>query len=193
VKISQMTLSIAYTQLLQHGNMGRQGRPATKRKLEETTSTRRRVGIVRASWHVEIISALVSGCRESLLAGGVAEEDIIEVTVPGSYELPFACKTLIESKTLDPPVDVVIAVGVLIKGSTMHFEYIAEAVSSGLMHTQLQSKIPIVFGVLTCLNEDQAYSRAGIARPGHEEDPHNHGTDWGSAALAMTELTHRHK
>jgi 6,7-dimethyl-8-ribityllumazine synthase len=69
--------------------------------------------------------------------------------------------------------DSVIAIGVLIKGSTMHFEYIADAVSHGLMRTQLDSGVPVIFGVLTCLNDDQALDRAGLGRgangKGHSE------------------------
>lgn len=76
--------------------------------------------------------------------------------------------------------DAVIAVGVLIKGETMHFEYIADAVSQGLMRVQLDTAVPVVFGVLTVLSDDQAKSRAGMDGQGH-----NHGEDWGSAAVEM--------
>lgn len=76
--------------------------------------------------------------------------------------------------------DAIIAVGVLIKGETMHFEYIADAVSQGLMRVQLDSAIPVIFGLLTVLNDEQAKSRAGIDGKGH-----NHGEDWGFAAVEM--------
>jgi 6,7-dimethyl-8-ribityllumazine synthase len=76
--------------------------------------------------------------------------------------------------------DAVICVGVLIKGSTMHFEYICEAVTQGIMRVGLDSNIPVIFGVLTCLNDEQAQSRAGLIPNGH-----NHGEDWGSAAVEM--------
>lgn len=72
------------------------------------------------------------------------------------------------------PFDAVIAIGVLIKGSTMHFEYICDAVSQALMRVQLDSGTPVIFGVLTCLNDDQALERAGIGRKGnkgHSESP----------------------
>lgn len=87
--------------------------------------------------------------------------------------------------------DAVIAIGVLIKGSTMHFEYIADAVSHGLMRVQLDSGVPVVFGVLTCLNEEQARVRAGLAagekgdKVHYAEQGHNHGVDWGKAAVEM--------
>ena len=76
------------------------------------------------------------------------------------------------------PFDAIIAVGVLIKGETMHFEYIADAVSHGLMRVQLDTGIPVIFGVLTVLNDEQAKARAGIGG-------HNHGEDWGLAAVEM--------
>jgi 6,7-dimethyl-8-ribityllumazine synthase len=80
------------------------------------------------------------------------------------------------------PVDAVIAIGVLIKGSTMHFEYICDSVSHALMRVQLDCGIPVIFGVLTALNEDQALERAGL---GEKENKHNYGEDWGLAAVEM--------
>jgi len=80
------------------------------------------------------------------------------------------------------PFDAVIAIGVLIKGETMHFEYISGAVSHGLMRVQLDTGVPVVFGVLTALTENQALIRAGI---GKGDKGHNHGEDWGLAAVEM--------
>lgn len=76
--------------------------------------------------------------------------------------------------------DAIIAIGVLIKGETMHFEYIADSVSHGLMRVQLDTGVPVVFGVLTVLSEDQAKARAGVL-----SGSHNHGEDWGLAAVEM--------
>ncbi|KIK08164.1 hypothetical protein K443DRAFT_672647 [Laccaria amethystina LaAM-08-1] len=81
------------------------------------------------------------------------------------------------------PFDAVIAVGVLIKGSTMHFEYICDSVSHALMKVQLDTGVPIIFGVLTALTDDQALERAGLGRG--ENKGHNHGEDWGLAAVEM--------
>lgn len=78
------------------------------------------------------------------------------------------------------PFDAIVAIGVLIKGETMHFEYIADAVSQGLMRVGLDLGIPVVFGVLTVLDETQAKARAGLTPDGH-----NHGEDWGSAAVEL--------
>ncbi|KAF9886178.1 hypothetical protein FE257_011901 [Aspergillus nanangensis] len=79
------------------------------------------------------------------------------------------------------PFDAVIAMGVLIKGETMHFEYIADAVTHGLMRVQLESGVPVIFGVLTVLTEEQGLARAGLGHSGM----HNHGEDWGNAAVEL--------
>ncbi|KAI9670413.1 MAG: hypothetical protein M1817_004456 [Caeruleum heppii] len=84
------------------------------------------------------------------------------------------------SSSSSSPFDAVIAIGVLIKGETMHFEYIAESVSHGLMRVQLDNGVPVVFGLLTVLEEGQALARAGMEGKGH-----NHGEDWGRAAVEM--------
>jgi len=80
------------------------------------------------------------------------------------------------------PFDAVIAIGVLIKGATMHFEYISQSVTQALMRVQLDTGVPVIFGVLTTLNEEQALERAGVGRL---DKGHNHGEDWGSAAIEM--------
>lgn len=78
------------------------------------------------------------------------------------------------------PFDAIIAIGVLIKGETMHFEYISDAVSQGLMRVGLDLGIPVIFGVLTVMNDEQAKARAGLTSGGH-----NHGEDWGLAAVEL--------
>lgn len=80
------------------------------------------------------------------------------------------------------PFDAIIAIGVLIKGSTMHFEYIADAVSHGLMKVQLDKDVPVIFGLLTLLTEEQGLERAGIDKAGKG---HNHGEDWAAAAVEL--------
>ncbi|BEJ15083.1 hypothetical protein CspHIS471_0408500 [Cutaneotrichosporon sp. HIS471] len=177
-----------------------------------------RIAIVHARWNDDVIKALVQGAVDKLKALGVKEENIVIKTVPGSYELPFACKKLIEggkaqaaqaepslisttnllslvddersatpvgdkAKTAIREFDAVIAIGVLIKGSTMHFEYICDATTHGLMRVQLDTGTPVVFGVLTALTDDQALERAGIGRKGTKG--HNHGEDWGLAAVEL--------
>lgn len=79
------------------------------------------------------------------------------------------------------PFDAIIAIGVLIKGETMHFEYIADATSHGLMRVQLETGVPVVFGLLTLLTEEQGLERAGLG----SGKKHNHGEDWGNAAVEL--------
>lgn len=86
-----------------------------------------------------------------------------------------------QEEALTTVFDAVIAIGVLIKGETMHFEYIADAVSHGLMRVQLDIGVPVVFGLLTVLDEEQGKARAGMV----EGKGHNHGEDWGSAAVEL--------
>jgi 6,7-dimethyl-8-ribityllumazine synthase len=93
------------------------------------------------------------------------------------------------SGALSGPFDALIAIGVLIKGETMHFEYIAESVSHALMRVQLDLGVPLIFGLLTVLNEEQAMTRAGMVKEGtvgkDGYQAHNHGEDWGVAAVEL--------
>jgi len=84
------------------------------------------------------------------------------------------------SESKEGPFDALISIGVLIKGETMHFEYISESVSHALMKLQFDLNKPVIFGLLTCLTEEQALARAGVV-----EGSHNHGEDWGAAAVEM--------
>ena len=119
---------------------------------------------------VQSSSTGVVGAAADLL-GSVS--DLTQLPVSGS-----------SSAKSTAPFDAIIAIGVLIKGETMHFEYIADAVSHGLMRLQLDGNVPVIFGLLTLLNEEQGLYRAGIAGPGKNEG-HNHGSDWGSAAVEL--------
>merc|ERR1719446_1673455 len=96
--------------------------------------------------------------------------DITLENVAGSYEVPCAAQQLLESKKFDA----VVCIGCLVKGETMHFEYICEAVSQGIMRLNLDYKVPVIYGILSVLNEEQAKARSGIDGTGH-----NSGKDWG--------------
>lgn len=129
-----------------------------------------------------IVDSLVKGCIQQLKDNGV--KNIKVANVAGAFELPFATKHLLEQESFDAAI----SIGVLIKGSTMHFEYIAEAVSHGLMRIGLDCSVPVIFGVLTCLNESQALERAGINQGGSGSHAHNHGLDWATTAIEMAQL-----
>ena len=73
----------------------------------------------------------------------------------------------------------------------MHFEYICETVSHALMRVSLDTHVPVIFGVLTCLTDEQALERAGIPQPGREDKAHNHGIDWGNAAVEQAVKSRR--
>ena len=130
--------------------------------------------VVHAEWHKNLIEELVNGCIQAIMANST-NSHIDTFSVPGSFELPFMCTRLA------PNYDCVVAIGILIKGDTMHFEYIADAVSKALMNQQFNHGKPVIFGVLTCLTMEQAQKRCGVGPGGH-----NHGLDWGLAALKMT-------
>ncbi|GAB5031082.1 Hypothetical protein NocV09_00403550 [Nannochloropsis oceanica] len=135
-----------------------------------------RIGIVKTRWNPEIVDSLYEGVRAALKETGVKDANIYDTTVPGSFELPLAARFLAMSRQCD----VVITIGCLIKGDTMHFEYIAEAVTKGLMDIQLQTTIPVIFGLLTVLNKDQAIVRS--------KGENNHGISWGKTAVEMALL-----
>ena len=143
---------------------------------DDLDGTNMRIGIIRTRWNNEDVKNLVSGIREGLSKCKVKDENIFETSVPGSFELPLAARYLALSGT----VDAIICCGVLIKGDTMHFEFIADAVAKGLMNTQLQTSTPIVFGVLTCNTDEQVKARS--------TGDNNHGVDWGMTAVEMALL-----
>ncbi|KAL9099941.1 MAG: hypothetical protein Q9163_004623 [Psora crenata] len=103
----------------------------------------------------------------------------------GSRQDGRICSVSSPSEPLQTPFDAIIAIGVLIKGETMHFEYIADAASHGLMEVQLKSSVPVVFGLLTVLTEHQGKARAGLL-----EGSHCHGEDWGKAAVELGVKNH---
>lgn len=143
-----------------------------------------KIGIIHARWNKVVIDALVKGAIKKLRELNVQEENIIVESVPGSFELPFATKALFaKQEKANQPLDAVIPIGVLIKGSTMHFEYICDSVTHQLMKLNIELNKPVIFGVLTCLTEEQAEARAGLTS---SSSMHNHGEDWGAAAVEMS-------
>jgi len=129
-------------------------------------------------------SLVQAGASATDLLGGLGINTPRSATpVAGSAPATFPIPT-----PHNRPFDAVIAIGVLIKGSTMHFEYICESVSHALMRVQLDSGVPVIFGVLTALTEEQALERAGIGRV---SKGHNHGEDWGAAAVEMASRVRR--
>jgi 6,7-dimethyl-8-ribityllumazine synthase len=116
-----------------------------------------KIGIVTAEWNQDITFSLRDGAIATLKSNGVNGDDIHNITVPGAFELPTAARLLLQSEKLDG----VICIGCVIKGETKHDEYINNAVANGIMQLSLSSAKPIIFGVLTPNNKEQALDRAG--------------------------------
>jgi 6,7-dimethyl-8-ribityllumazine synthase len=134
-----------------------------------------RVTIVAASWHEEIMDGLIAGARRALDAAGAS---VSEVRVPGSFELPIVAKAALERGA-----DAVVALGVIIRGGTPHFDFVASAATEGLTRVAVDTGMPIGFGVLTLDDEQQGIDRAGL--PGSKEDK---GAEAAEAALATVQL-----
>lgn len=118
-----------------------------------------RLAVIAASWHTAIMDGLLDGARRAAVDAGI-EPDVIRV--PGSFELPVA------AARLAPHYDAVVALGVVIRGGTPHFDYVCQAATSGLTEVSVRTGVPVGFGVLTCDTEDQGLDRAGLA--GSHED-----------------------
>jgi len=131
-----------------------------------------RVTVVAASWHTVVMDGLLDGARRALADAHVT--DVTIVRVPGAFELPVAAK-----RAVDAGADAVVALGVVIRGGTPHFEYVCQAATLGLTQLAVQSGVPIGFGVLTCDDEAQALDRAGL--DGSHEDK---GAEAAQAAVA---------
>jgi 6,7-dimethyl-8-ribityllumazine synthase len=143
--------------------------------IQHTDGTGLRVTIVAGRWHEEITNGLLEGARRALTASNV---EVTEVRVPGSFELPVVSKVALEGGA-----DAVVALGVIIRGGTPHFEYVSDAATSGLTQVSIQTGKPIGFGVLTLDDEQQGLDRAGL--PGSKEDK---GAEAAEAAVATAVL-----
>lgn len=119
-----------------------------------------RIAIVYTEWNEKIIASLVDGCERIAKQFGA---DIVEkLSVPGSFELAFACKQLYEySYEAENAPEAIIAFGTVIRGGTPHFDYVCKAVTEGITRLNLMLPIPVIFGVLTLDNEQQAWERLG--------------------------------
>ncbi|MET8576355.1 6,7-dimethyl-8-ribityllumazine synthase [Streptomyces sp. NPDC005012] len=120
-----------------------------------------RVAVVAAQWHEKIMDGLVDGALRALTDLGITEPTLLRV--PGSFELPVVAKAL-----ADRGYDAVVALGVVVRGGTPHFDYVCEGVTRGLVQVSVETGVPVGFGVLTCDTEEQALDRAGL--PGSHED-----------------------
>lgn len=114
-----------------------------------------RVAVVAARWHETYMEGMVAGATLALSDHGVSDPQIVRT--PGAFELPVVCARLVRAR-----YDALVALGIILKGGTPHFEYVAQSVTQGLSRVSTASGIPIGFGVLTCENEMQARDRSGV-------------------------------
>ncbi|CAN3979215.1 6,7-dimethyl-8-ribityllumazine synthase [Kitasatospora purpeofusca] len=139
-----------------------------------------KVAVIAAQWHEKVMNGLLDGAHRALKELGVAEPTVLRV--PGTFELPVAAKRL-----ADRGYDAVIALGVVVRGGTPHFDYVCQAATAGLTQVSVDTGVPVGFGVLTCDNEQQAVDRAGL--PGSTEDKgHEAVTAAVATALALRAL-----
>jgi 6,7-dimethyl-8-ribityllumazine synthase len=139
-----------------------------------------RFAIVVSRFNEAITEGLLRGAHAALADASVPDGDVTTVRVPGAFEIPLAAQRLAESGAYDA----IICLGCLIKGDTMHFEYIAEAASHGITQAALATGVPMAFGVLTTMTEEQAAARSG-------DGPENKGREAALAAIDMAALVRK--
>ena len=139
-----------------------------------------RFAIVVSRFNEDITSGLLNGARTALAAAGVSDANVTVVHVPGAFEIPAAALRLAQLGSFDA----IVCLGCLIKGDTMHFEYIAEAASHGIMNVSVTTGVPVAFGVLTTMTDAQAVERS---QPGDG----NKGREAALAAVEMATLFKR--
>ena len=149
----------------------------TEYKSKQLSAAGFRFCIVVSRWNEKLTTKLADAAVEILYESGAAPESIVIRHVPGSFELPVACLKAAQTRDFDA----VIALGVVIRGDTPHFDYVAGQTASGIMQASLQTGIPILFGVITADNIKQATARAG-------EKSDNKGYEAARAAVEMVNL-----
>ncbi|SDQ59764.1 6,7-dimethyl-8-ribityllumazine synthase [Flagellimonas zhangzhouensis] len=136
-----------------------------------------RFGIVVSEWNDEITEALYQGAEEALLDCGATSENILRWNVPGSFELTFGCKKMIQTQE----VDAIIAIGSVIRGETSHFDFVCSATAEGIKDLNVAYDVPVIFCVLTDDNIEQSRARSG-GKHG------NKGTEAAIVAIQMAVL-----
>ncbi|UNS95906.1 6,7-dimethyl-8-ribityllumazine synthase [Streptomyces tubbatahanensis] len=135
-----------------------------------------RVAVVAAQWHQQVMDGLVDGALRALGELGIDEPTLLRV--PGSFELPVVAKVL-----ADRGYDAIVALGVVIRGGTPHFDYVCQGVTQGLTDVAVRTGVPIGFGVLTCDDDEQALDRAGLR---HSSEDKGHEAVTAAVATATT-------
>lgn len=137
-----------------------------------------RIVIIRTEWNDHIVGALASSARQTLLDSGVKAANIVEVCVPGAVELTYAASRLAD----DGDNDAIIVLGCVIKGETPHFDYVCQSVTQGITQLNWDGIIPVIFGLLTVNDEQQALDRIKGGKVGDK------GEEFARTALAMIDF-----
>lgn len=145
----------------------------------DTDGSGLRIAIVCGRFNDHVTSRLLAGAENALAVHGVAEADVLTVWVPGAYEIPFAARTIIENEL----ADAVVCLGAVIRGETSHYDFVAGECARGIQDVQLATGVPVIFGVLTTENLDQALARSS--------DEDNKGEESVRTAIEMVNLARR--
>ena len=145
----------------------------------DTDGSGLRVGVVCGRFNDHITDRLLDGAENALAVHGVSESDVTVLWVPGAYEIPMAAKALIDHGH----ADAVVCLGAVIRGETSHYEFVAGECARGIQHVQLTTGTPVIFGVLTTENLDQALARSS--------EEHNVGEESVRTAIEMANLIRR--
>jgi 6,7-dimethyl-8-ribityllumazine synthase len=138
-----------------------------------------RIGIAVSRYNSEITQTLLKSCVKTLVEQGMKEKQIQVVEVPGAFELPYACQKMALSKKFDA----LIALGAIVKGGTPHFDFVAQAATQGAVEVSLKYNIPVIFGVLTTNDQEQARDRIHGGKNGDK------GIEAALTALRMVNLS----
>ena len=150
---------------------------------EELDGCGLKIGLVKARWNADIVDRLEAGVDRGLLHLGVPASDIVVESVPGSFEIPMGARILAGSGV----VDAIVTIGAVIRGETTHYELVSEGAAQGVQDVQLQTGVPVAFGLVTVENRDQALARS--EGPGG----HNVGEEAAAVAVEMALLSRRHR
>ncbi|KAJ0394887.1 hypothetical protein ATCC90586_006375 [Pythium insidiosum] len=163
-----------------------------------------RIALVSTRWYEkDVVGPLVRSCKKELLDKGVRSDDLLCYEVAGAYELPFLASRVIQTKR--DAVDAVVCIGCMVKGGTMAYEFVSEAVTMGLMKLNVMTDTPVILGLLTCASDDQAQRCASALgtddqaqrcasalgtclETGSGQQRCNHGVEWAQEALDMARL-----
>ena len=139
-----------------------------------------RFGIVVSEWNGEVTGALLEGAHDTLVRHGAREADITVLTVPGSFELVYGTSRMLRTQRFDA----VIAIGCVIRGDTPHFDYICQGTTEGLARLNVEGQAPVIYGLLTCNDMEQAEMRSGGMLG-------NKGDECAVTAIKMVDYTRR--